>query len=345
MSKDIRARHALTQAQSKLRSRNDPSLKGKRQLIEAPVFKKYGTTPLFTRPSWLAGGEIYFPCILSVGGILGAEALDKFYLYYSSDHSTGAGGIGLATAPRPEGPWTDRGNIFTDTTFGEQTETPCVVYNEVTDKFHMYYHQNYYASGDTGVYPTQATCLALSDDGVNFTIQANPLIKADLDLPGDGHTGYARVYRIGDLWVMKHSFGGTNFSHGGISYSKDGLTWQMDPRPVGAGAEWATDGVDRKIGVNEVFWWRGRFWANVNDNAWASGSGDSTPKVYASPYVGPRYPGAGLFEIIKVGGVGAWDEKSIRNINIFEHDDKLYMFYEGVNAAGTNAFGLAIAEV
>ncbi|MFD1954290.1 hypothetical protein ACFSL6_08900 [Paenibacillus thailandensis] len=325
----------------------DPVALTQGQRMQPPTFKKYGTKAVFTKAmaSWTGGVPIYFPCLVEMRSVLGSAALDTWYLYYSTDHASGAGGIGLATAPHPGGPWKDRGRVFVDTTAGEQTETPCVLYNENTGLFHMYYHQNYYAAGDTNVYRSQATCLATSPDGVTWTILKAPLITIpDGDFPGDGHTGYARVYRFNELWIMRHSMGGTNYSHNGISYSLDGINWTTDPYPILGNAEIASDGTTRKIGVNDVFQWRGRLWANVNENSWASGSGDSTSKVFVSPYNGPRKPGYGLYEILKVGGAGAWDEKSIRNVTITEYEDKLYLFYEGVNAAGDNAFGLAIGE-
>src|SRR5690606_1323207 len=89
-------------------------------------------------------------------------ALDRYYLWYSTNHDAGPGGVYLATAPALEGPWTDRGLVFVDTVEGNQTETPSVLWNEATGTFHMYYHQN-------GLGNTQSTALATSPDGVTWT--------------------------------------------------------------------------------------------------------------------------------------------------------------------------------
>jgi hypothetical protein len=325
----------------------DPQSNAKKQLLEAPVFTKVGAIFTKAMAPWVGSFELYYPAIVYLGGLEARTYSDAFYMYYSTDHSTGNGGIGLATAPAPEGPWTDRGMVFVDTTLGTQTETPCAVYNEETGKIHLYYSQNYYAAGDTSVYPTQATCLALSDNGTDFTILSNPLITVDAMQPGDRHTGYARIYRMGRLWVMRHVMGGTDFGFSGVSYSYDGLEWITDQRPMLGNSDWAIDGVTRKTGVGDVFWWRGNLWSVTNDFAYVSGIGDAPSTTYVSPFKNPRSPSFGTkyFKAIDLGGAGAFDEGSIRNVSVFEYEEKIYMLYEGVSASGANAFGLAVSEV
>ncbi len=67
-----------------------------------------------TRPKWNADGGIWAPDINRIGG--------KYVLYYSKSVWGGEWtcGIGVATADRPEGPFTDHGALFTSREIGVQ---------------------------------------------------------------------------------------------------------------------------------------------------------------------------------------------------------------------------------
>lgn len=331
-------------------SENNPSFtnplsQNTRQVIEGPVFQKWGTKPIFTRNDapWLvaAGFKIYWPWVLpNMRSILGSAALDDIYLYYSSDHATGTGGIGLATAPKPEGPYTDRGLIYTDLTFGDQTETPCVVWNPDTSKFHMYYQQR-------GVGRTQETCLATSPNGFNnWTLVAQGVIHVpDVDFPGDGHTGYAKVFRLGKRWVAQHLMGGGDYGRFGISYSNDGITWQTDPNPMSNLADFTEDSYYRKIeSVSVPFRFRGELWTTYSTSLLESGGVNTDRNVWVGPLRDMRQPVA-LFPTVPPGAAGTWDAGTISSAHVIEYQQKLYMYYQGVGLDGNAAFGLAIAEV
>lgn len=186
-------------------------------------------TPIFSAAQG-SFASIYYPFVLRVDDLLGSP-LGAYYMWYSSDHDTGGpGGIGLATAPTRLGPWTNRGVVYVDTVVGNQTETPSVIYNpdDPTTPFWMYYQQN-------GLDYNQSTALAKSADGVTWTRHGKVLDYPHYtalpytEMPGQGHTGYFKPFRIGSLWVGYHLFGGS-LSHFAVSYSLDGLVWQTDPR-------------------------------------------------------------------------------------------------------------------
>lgn len=320
----------------------------KKQVISKPEFKKIQNNPVFARndASWLVSNnyKIYFPCVINAVDLLGPDAIDNFYMYYSSDHASGEGGIGLATAPTPEGPFTDRGRIYADTVSGSQTETPWVVWNPEANLFYMYYHNVFY----NATYRTQATCLATSPDGVTFTRHASsPVLKVpdNDEFSGDGHTGYARVYRIAEEWVCYHLMGGGGLPKFGISYSDDGITWQTDPRPLMYGVDYTKSNTRRLEPIQTVlFDFRGRLWSVQVTSPFNSGTDSGSRKIYVSPCDDLRLPSK-MHLAIDTGAAGSWDDETVHWASILEYNNKLYMYYTGNGSDDNGAIGLAIAEV
>jgi hypothetical protein len=324
-----------------------------RQLVESPRFEKFSGNPILLdgQIPWMGTDKLYFPSVVHMTPILGSAAIDNFYMYFSTDHTQGEGGIGLVTAPHPTGPWTDRGRVYVDTVDGAQTETPCVIWNTDTNKFHLYYHNNFWATGSL-TYRSQATCLATSTDGVNWTRYANnPIVTvAEYEFPGDGHTGYARVYRVAGLWIMHHIMGGTNNGHTGVSYSRNGINWITDPRPFAGHMDYAdTSYIDRKISICSAssypFHFRGQLWTTFLISNPVSGGVIQNAEIYYSTFNNVRQPSY----MIKGLAPGTWDEWDSLSISlpwVIEYENKLYMFYEGTRM-GTlqKGFGVAISEV
>src|SRR6185312_12834708 len=125
-----------------------------------------------------------------------------------------------------------------------------------------------------GVGRTQETCLATSVDGrTNWTLVKQGCIHVpDVEWPGDGHTGYAKVFRLGNTWVAQHLMGGGNYGRFGISYSKDGIDWQTDPRPVSNFANFTEASDYRKIeAVSTPFKFRGELWTTYSTSLLESG--------------------------------------------------------------------------
>jgi hypothetical protein len=199
---------------------------------------------------------IYWPWMVDTAGLPG-EYEHRFRVYYSTNHDAGPGGIALAEADDLTGPWTHR-LIYTDTHAGTQTETPSVVYVPEMGMWHLYYQQS-------GVGVNQSTLLATSPDGVTAWSRVGIVIDIVAGaFPGDGHTGYAIPHRLpGGTWLAYHLMGGGNFPHFGQSWSRDGVEWQVEPRPLGytshlvpAGrrTEWNTGYLVQR---GDVTWWVG----------------------------------------------------------------------------------------
>jgi hypothetical protein len=190
-----------------------------------PAFIKHPENPLVTADDG-AFSTIYWPWVLKVSP-------GNYRMYYSTDHDPEAGnlgGIGMMTSPTAFGPWTDAGMIYRDTLSGNETETPSVLYVPDLDPVRPYFM--YYQQKSVGV--AQSTLLAKSANGITDWVRVGKVI----DVPSatethtDGHTGYARVDRIGNLIVARHLMGGGPYGRGGLSYSTDGVNFHTDPRPL-----------------------------------------------------------------------------------------------------------------
>jgi hypothetical protein len=264
--------------------------------------------------------SVYWPNTFKAAGKI-TGALDAWYKLVSTDHDAGAGGIVLLTAPAPIGPWTDRGKVYTDTVLGTQTETPCVVYNPDDPNgkpFYMYYSNagTGTASG-TGVQSTllakSATCLAGSWTRVGVVLQA----PAVADRVGDGHTGYARVWRTGGAWHARSLQGGSSYSQQAVWTSRDGVAWTIDRRPLAGNVDTVPDPATSKVSLWWPFTWRGQPWAvsTITANGASGGGTVATLAVFRvtedhRSAIGPVYAYAATADMRGdgVGGVFVGDD-------------------------------------
>lgn len=176
---------------------------------------------------------------------LGLTAIDDYYIYYSSNHTGTEGGIWLATAPTPTGPWTrydgtaGSKRIYVDTSSGKQTEQPQVVYDEQENRLIMIYHNR-----DALPSNTQVSMTAVSADGVNWTrVGVSADTSKDVRQSFSQHDGYSSFCAKDPLGIVSGWIGwwrltGGAGSIGGIASlwstarSKDGITWTTDLLPI-----------------------------------------------------------------------------------------------------------------
>jgi len=299
-----------------------------------PMPVRVDTDPIVTAAD-SALPSIYWPWVIKVAGLIGSP-LSNYYMYTSTDHDEGPGGIELWKAAAPAGPWTSHGVVYTDTVTGSQTETPTVLWNAVTSLFHMYYQQAY-ASGSVD----QSTYLATSPDGVTWTRVGKVIdVLNATEQPGDGHTGYANVFKIGDQWFAYHLKGGSAYAHFGIATSLDGITWTLDPRPLGYGAEWYAQTGNRLISWNHstVVQWRGR---NVIVGVVSNFAGGAVAKD-ARMFVAPLSPDLRRLVgppriILEPTG---WETPNYRALCVLVDNGKLHLYYQT-----DGNIGLATTEV
>ena len=272
--------------------------------------------------------SLYYPWMWHAAEFL-ADPLDEWYLYYSTDHAAGTGGIGLATAPSPLGPWTAHGSnpIYTDTVDGNQTETPSIVWDADNQRVMLFYHQ--IASGGG-----QFTRLAYSSDGVTgWTRQAaisfdRPTI--DNVVPGAAHTGYARVYRSGGGLFAWSLFGDGDRSGSMIWRSQHGYgKWAMDFQAIAPGTRYGLgikgyeDHAIAPIGASYIEW-QGERWMVGNA---VNAAGTSRISV-AVPLCADRWTFAGPAVIIDTGS-----DPDISMMYVHQDKSKLWAVF-AVRVAG-----------
>lgn len=125
-----------------------------------------------SRPTFLTDGAVWAPDISHVGG--------KYVMYYSlSKWGEGTNnGIGVATADRPEGPYTDRGKLFTSSEIGVDNSIDPFFYADDNGRNYLFW------GSFKGIY-----CIELAEDGlsvksgatktkvINNTVEASSIIK------------------------------------------------------------------------------------------------------------------------------------------------------------------------
>ncbi|MFC1713833.1 hypothetical protein ACFL6S_09200 [Candidatus Poribacteria bacterium] len=177
---------------------------------------------------------IMVPTVLDMSRCL-SEPIDRFYMYYAPHHSKG---IGLATAPHPEGLWTpypDNPIITLDQFSGIRGHISAleVLYQPDEGRFLAYPHGSGLKSG-------QETVVGSSQDGVHFTeIPDAPILSSDPAGTWEQHgASYLRVFRYKG---MIYGIFKSEQQHG-VVQSQDGISWDHWPRnpliePVAAESE------------------------------------------------------------------------------------------------------------
>lgn len=203
---------------------------------------------LSTSAGYSGTETVFYPCVIRTDRISGA--IDDYYMYYSTDHDSGSGGIYLATAPDPLGPWTYYGLVYRDPV-GTQTETPSVVWDRYVGEFKLFYHcptARYGAGNALTAHGAQSTLCATSSDGINWTKDPYFVIDFDPVQYGDGHTGYFMVDETPDGYIARSVYGGTTASQhvlwrcagplgGQIINGVICNNWVSDRRPLQYGAD------------------------------------------------------------------------------------------------------------
>ena len=313
--------------------------------VLAPEFVATGGD-LLTR-SALGMPSIATMRVMCTDGIV-ASPLGRFYAYISTDHDTagtpepwnGKGGVVLAYANDPLGPWTPHRSggepvIWQDTVVGNQTETPTPLYvpEDPAGKPIYVYYQN------QGSGLNQATLVARSASGLPEDFERVGIVvqgrgTAAPVWPGDGQTTYLEPMRYDGQIIAVHLIGGGDWAQYGRSYSQDGRHFVTDPRRYGHFSHLVGADNGRRVSIRSLFRWRGQPWAVVTIGSHTSGF------VTAPRQVGLVRLSSDLRRI--VGRVHTLADPSINAGTVIEHDGRLYMHYRSGDAY--SAFRVAVAE-
>lgn len=275
------------------------------------------------------GAGLYAPFVVNVEGKIDTPINGaKYYMLCSTNHSAGAGGLYLLTAPTALGPWTPYTGgpngtalIYQDTVQGFSTETPWVVWEPVSRLFYVYYQQ-------AGTGGNQGTVLAVTADFVTFDRIGTVFLGSSPLFPGDQHNGYGQVLRMGRYqWIGWHLNGGSDWSHGSMSHSVDGVRWMDDPAPTGPHSDMAGQ-MDRKVSTKiNLVQVNGRLWGVARDGGFSSGVATGASQLVAAPMTGDLDRWARPPQICWEQGY-AWETDMDSNFSILvDNDGSLYCYY------------------
>lgn len=316
---------------------------------------------LLTASTTIAAGlsgsaSVYWPCIVTTERL--ESPLGRYYMFFSTDHAAGQGGIFMAYADSVLGPWTPVGRVYWDSA-GLQTETPDVIWSEHDQCWVMYYQQNGAKYGpDDSLTPigVQSTLCATSTDLLSWTKDPNFVIQKVPGMYGDGHTGYFRSYWTPEGLCARSLFGGTDYAmtatyrhRGGTlkGFVSGGIylnQWDIiDVQPSFFESDKkATNMLDQKITWSS----HGVDWAVVTYGQTSSGVGSRVMKHYAVPLDKNRrniYPDV-RFEIWEAEEVfdGGGD---IRSSMTFVENGIVYVLYTtAVGSTNSNRLGVFFYE-
>jgi hypothetical protein len=132
-----------------------------------------------------------------------SSPIDKFYMFWAGHDG---GGIRLATAPHPLGPWTRYGKLFdvTDAGGGNHVSSPEVFYHPESNQLVMLYHRSHIVTKNgitTTIQDTEKAYHSTLTDGITWS-GFEPVAEASLDGHWDDKTkAYMRTMRIQDYYI------------------------------------------------------------------------------------------------------------------------------------------------
>ncbi len=199
-------------------------------------FQRVADAPLLGLDAvpWCAEEErprpsVICPTVVDMAAFAGVlpNPIDRFYMYYAPHHSHG---MGLATAPHPEGPWTPYpGNPLLRLADAPGLRThissPELVYRPERPEapFWLYFHGRAAPRGGG-----QQTCVAASADAVHWRLLSpEPVLTATAGQTGEANTAaYARIWQQ-DGWLYALYKAETVHC---LAHSRDGIAWEHWPR-------------------------------------------------------------------------------------------------------------------
>ncbi|MGI5819716.1 MAG: hypothetical protein ACOX9R_16655 [Armatimonadota bacterium] len=309
---------------------------------DIPQFTRVSDEPLLDLDAirWPAKNPtIMFPSVVEAPPWI-SEPLDRLYMYYASHHGTG---LGLATAPEPEGPWTVQEPIFMlddAPMIAGHVSSPDVLIDEAARRVYLYYH------GSNAAGKGQVMGCAVGYDGVHFEVEnPDPLI-----LPSDREgawdsisTAYLRPFRLGrrilGLYMGnggRESVPGVGHNCQGVLRARDYQRWERVRGEPLLEPDGVTDfGKIRHSGVHVQGETLDLYYSTRTSQAFdrevirlARVDASLPPEQWRAERLGT---------VLEPGP--DWEEPDLRDPFPFEWQGRLYLFYAGGEEAG---IGLAV---
>lgn len=172
--------------------------------------------------------DVIYPAIVKMQHHI-SKPPGKFYMYYAPHDSPG--GICLAFADKPEGPWREYTNnpvIQRDWSINyrvSHVSGPDAIWNEEEGKVFLYFH----GENDT-------TRLASSADGIHFDYEG-AVVTTKMFETNVTEASYGRVFRHSlpgkeNRYVMLLMGNKNNTRRIYLAWSKDGRKWETRPTPL-----------------------------------------------------------------------------------------------------------------
>lgn len=303
---------------------------------------KYSGNPILIPKTqdWEKGNDIIFPCVICAETYLD-EPLDKYYMYFAPHDPPG--GIGVATAPSPFGPWKKWGDnpvlsCSNPERANSHISSPHVIWQPKEKCFLMYFHgyrewphQN----------ATQATGLAYSSDGLFWMVDDRPVLDADENSTwDDNELSYARITPVDSTRYILLYMGRNKIRSApalGFAMSEDGRIWRKSEIPFLA----PNQVTQAFISSGHLIKYKG-YWLvfYVDETCEAK---NSTIHLLVSADKG--YTWKVIPKILEPGSFFQWDRERVHDPFAFLHEDFLLLYYSGGPRKKSNGIGIAIYEL
>jgi hypothetical protein len=194
---------------------------------EFPVFRYHGVVLEAAQLTYRPHDDVIYPSVVRVAGRV-ADPLGKFYLYYAPHDAPG--GICLAYADKPEGPWREYTNSpiisreWAPHYRVSHVSGPDAIWSEDEGRMLLYFH------GENPV-----TRVASSRDGIHFDYEGEAV--ATRMFPNLSEASYGRVFRHAlpgkdNRYVMLLMGNDRGTRRIYMAWSRDGRQWDARPTPV-----------------------------------------------------------------------------------------------------------------
>lgn len=194
---------------------------------ELPAMRYHGVVLEAAGLKYRPHDDLIYPSVVRVEGLI-AKPLGKFYMYYAPHDAPG--GICLAYADKPEGPWQEypQNPVISrqwDPHYKvSHVSGPDAIWSESEGKMLLYFH------GENPV-----TRVASSTDGARFTYEGEAVTTKMF--PGITEASYGRVFRHAlpgkdNQYVMLLMGNDRGTRRIYLAWSKDGRKWETRPKPL-----------------------------------------------------------------------------------------------------------------